>query len=133
MRLLRQSLLLLLLTGSLLSAGQRLQAAVGLFNFQATSVATGIRLSWQTGFEDNNLGFNLYRATVNDRSQASLVNPALIPSQSQGGGGADYDYTDTSVAANILYFYWVEPVGDSLQDPVPPVSATWTTGGGLVT
>ena len=27
-------------------------------------------------------------------------------------GGADYDYTDTTVAANILYFYWVEPVGD---------------------
>ena len=133
MRFIRLPLLLFLLVGSLPLAGQRLQAAVGLFNFQAVSVSTGIRLSWQTGFEDNNLGFNLYRATVNDRDQAGLVNPSLIPSQSQGGGGADYDYTDTTVSANVLYYYWVEPVGDSLQNPVPPASATWTTGGGLVT
>ena len=108
-------------------------AAVGLFNFQANSETDGIELTWQTGFEDNNIGFNLFRATVNDRNAATQVNSSLIPTQSQGGGGASYDYLDDTVSLNILYYYWVETVGDVLAEPVPPASAIWTTGSGLVT
>ena len=134
MKYLRYCLLLTLLVGYLLLSPAQLRAAVGLFDFQAMSAPTGIRLSWKTGFEDNNLGFNLFRATVEDRAQAVQVNSVLIPSQSQGGGGYDdYEYIDETVIPNMLYYYWIETVGDTLQDPIPPASASWILGGGLAT
>src|SRR5581483_3844277 len=49
--------------------------AVNLENFTAAATGSGTLLKWQTGFEVNNLGFNIYREAAGQRVK---INPSLI-------------------------------------------------------
>jgi hypothetical protein len=84
--------------------------AVDVFAFNAAAWHTGIRLRWETAFELNNMGFNLYRASTPDIPPLPL-NETIIPSQNPGGGfGASYEYVDESAEPGMTYYYWLESV-----------------------
>jgi hypothetical protein len=84
--------------------------AIDLLSFDATAAKKAIILSWETGSETDNLGFNLYRATSVDGQKIKL-NAELIPTQAPPGStyGAEYKYRDTTVKGRT-YYYWLEDV-----------------------
>jgi len=84
--------------------------AVKLLSFQARPEVTGIRLTWETAGEHDNLGFNLYRS-LSLQERGEKVNAGLIPSRSPGGGeGASYEFLDTTARPGRVYFYTLEDV-----------------------
>jgi uncharacterized repeat protein (TIGR01451 family) len=68
-----------------------------------------LQLEWATAVEVDNFGFNLYRATEPDRSQASLVD--FVPSLANGLG-ATYTYVDAAPTAGP-WWYWLADVDTS--------------------
>ena len=53
--------------------------AVELINFTAQSDASGkVYLQWQTGYEVNNLGFNLYRDAGGNREHINPLAPSPV-------------------------------------------------------
>jgi len=83
---------------------------VKLLSFQARPEVTGIRLTWETAGEHDNLGFNLYRS-LSLQERGEKVNAGLIPSRSPGGGeGASYEFLDTTARPGRVYFYTLEDV-----------------------
>lgn len=92
---------------------------VEIINFMALGSTEGIKLSWETTAETDNLGFNIYRSTSLD-GERELVNEIVIISDSPGGGmGATYEYMDTTVPAGITYYYWLRDI--PLDDTIEPV------------
>ena len=84
--------------------------AVKLLSFQALPEAAGVRLTWETAGEWDNLGFNLYRS-ASLQEKGEKVNAGLIPSRSPGGGeGAVYEFLDTAARPGRTYFYTLEDV-----------------------
>lgn len=85
--------------------------AVQIKSFTAIPAADGVSLAWATISESNTLGFNLYRAEKADDVKV-LVNASMIPSKVAPGTimGAVYTYVDTSAAAGVSYYYWLEEV-----------------------
>ena len=84
--------------------------SVGLLSFSAVVDGSSVVLAWETATEVDNLGFNLYRAEsfLGERLQ---LNAELIPSLAPGNPlGAMYEFTDTTVSAPHLYYYWLEDV-----------------------
>jgi len=67
-------------------------------------------LTWVTVAEFDNWGFNVYRATIDDPTQAVRLNDTLIPGQGQSVTGATYRFLDTTVQAGVTYWYWIEDV-----------------------
>jgi len=57
--------------------------AVTLAHFAAETDAEGVRVTWETASEIDNLGFNLYRSASADGPYAQL-NASLIPVQYPG-------------------------------------------------
>lgn len=86
--------------------------AVDLATFEAVCRPTDVRVAWETTNEANNLGFNLYRAASADGDPERL-NSELIASQAPGGGGAAYEWLDTTMPGNGVYYYWLEAVDAS--------------------
>jgi len=81
--------------------------AIELLYFRVGDVSgREVRLEWATAVEIDNFGFNLYRASVANRSQARLI--AFIPAQTQGSG-TTYVYTDT-VPTDSTWWYWLADV-----------------------
>lgn len=92
---------------------------VEIINFMALGSTEGIKLSWETTAEMDNLGFNIYRSTSVD-GERKLVNQSVIISDSLGGGmGATYEYMDATVPAGITYYYWLQDI--PLDDTIDPV------------
>ncbi|MCB9154520.1 MAG: LamG domain-containing protein, partial [Caldilineae bacterium] len=84
--------------------------AVTLASFDATNQPDGIRLTWETVSELDNLGFNLYRAEAEGGPWTQL-NQSLIASPNPGGAaGNSYQWTDSSVTAGDRYWYRLEAV-----------------------
>jgi hypothetical protein len=97
--------------------------AVELLYWRAESVSgQQVRLAWATAMELDNLGFNLYRADEDDRTQASLIH--FEPAAALGGRlGASYVYTDT-VPADGVWWYWLADVsteGTETQATLPAI------------
>ncbi len=80
------------------------RAAVGLISFDVAEVEQGIHVTWETGSEVNNLGFNLYRS-VTPGSQGALLD--FFPAAG-GVGGAQYEYLDADVLPDTTYYYTLE-------------------------
>jgi len=74
---------------------------VKLSSFTATQTGGGTQLNWETGYEVNNLGFNLYRE---DNGQRVQVNPSLI------AGTAFVAGAGTPMTAGFTYS-WFDPQG----------------------
>ena len=67
-------------------------------------------LRWQTAYEIDNLGFNVYRSESLLRENAIQLNDALIVSLVPPGStyGADYQFVDTTAKPYTTYYYWLE-------------------------
>lgn len=82
--------------------------AVELTSFEALQGEGGTLLQWETGFEVDNLGFNLYREVKGKRSR---VNPSIIGGSAllvgQGTSltaGRSYTWMDTKGSADAQYY-----------------------------
>lgn len=85
---------------------------VSLISFTASAFDNGTLVEWQTGFEADNLGFNLYRDDENHGNK-SLINQQLIAgsaflvgSATLGSGGS-YQWWDNSPSSKSAA-YWLE-------------------------
>ncbi len=86
--------------------------AVRMGGFSAAQTANGVLLSWNTGGELHNLGFNVYRDVAGDKVR---LNPSLIAGSSllmrealEQHGAKTYGWIDHSPNAGGLY--WLEDV-----------------------
>jgi uncharacterized repeat protein (TIGR01451 family) len=86
---------------------------VTLVNFAATPTSgRGVQIKWTTNSEVSTWGFTLYRAEglisgnqiPND---AVKVNPEAIMGEGRGGGGATYQFMDTTAVGGKTYTYWL--------------------------
>lgn len=83
--------------------------AVELASLSVSTTPDGIKVQWETGSEQDNIGFNIYRAETQDVARAMPINQQPIPSQAPGQVlGAMYDYVDHSTAIGTLYHYWLQ-------------------------
>ncbi len=89
--------------------------AVTMSDFRADETGDGIGLSWQSGFEANNLGYRIWR---DDTSGRALVNKELIAGSALQVGGAamtagkEYRVLDPAAkgANSQSVSYWLEAV-----------------------
>jgi hypothetical protein len=85
------------------------ETAIDLLSFTTHPAADHILLSWETGSEVDNAGFNIWRSEVADGPYTKL-NDALIPAEGDSESGASYTYTDTDVVKGVTYYYKLEDV-----------------------
>ncbi len=96
--------------------------AVELLYFRAVRwINPQVNLEWATALEVDNFGFNLYRASVDDLGQASLIH--FEPAAPQGSTGATYAYMDT-VPYPGSWYYWLVDVDTQGQEQIHNVSVT---------
>jgi hypothetical protein len=84
-------------------------SAVELLYFVVGRDGQTVVLDWATAEEVDNYGFNLYRAPVDDFTQAELIH--FEPSAIQGGtgSGTTYRYLDTPSVPGA-WWYWLADV-----------------------
>lgn len=93
--------------------------------FEAASNDEGIRLVWETAWEVNNLGFNVYHSNARDGPWAKL-NRDLIDSHATGEGtaGAKYEFVHVGVDLEADNYYLLEDVASdgilTRHGPVAP-------------
>ncbi|HLF84050.1 MAG TPA: C25 family cysteine peptidase [Blastocatellia bacterium] len=83
---------------------------IELASFSATAYAGGVSIKWETGFESDNLGFNIYREESGARSlvnQQLVAGSALVAGSTLRAGQAYawWDKTQNKAAA-----YWLEDI-----------------------
>lgn len=97
--------------------------AVTLAAFTATVETTGVVIRWQTGLEQDLIGFYVYRSA--DPTTHGKRISALIPA---AGMPASYTFTDTLVREGGWY-YWLEAVEyDTVTTFFGPIAATPAQG-----
>jgi hypothetical protein len=105
--------------------------AVKLASFDAVQTGKGVALRWKTGYEVDNLGFNVYREQGGKRTR---LNPSVIAGSALMAGqgtrltaGESYAWLDRSAAGKDSAEYWLEDIDldgtRTLHGPVSPVSA----------
>ena len=92
--------------------------------FRAVPRNRSVKLTWITGSETGNKGFNIYRAD-SERGSFGKVNNTLISAQGGSGTTARYQYVDKDLTNGKKYFYLIE----AMKNPVRtrkygPASAT---------
>lgn len=101
--------------------------SVILIGFYAEPDGDGILVTWETGPELNNSGFNLWRGTSEFGPDIQL-NETLIPSQGPGGpGGFTYTWDDRyNLVPATTYYYWLDAVDFAgISTRHGPVSASY--------
>jgi len=88
--------------------------AIGLETFHADLTEQGVTITWKTAWEENTLGFYLYR--IDAAGQATRVNEALVLAR----GGDTYQLTDPGVPGGR---YWLEEIDDDLNATVQEAEA----------
>ncbi len=97
--------------------------AVDLIAFNAQAQGQAIRVRWLTSKEEHTSHFDLYRATSPDRASAVRVTASSIPAH---GAGIYYGWSDTSIAPNTTYYYWLveSEVGGATNEYGPTQAST---------
>jgi hypothetical protein len=104
-------------------SGGSAPTAVKLVAFGVEARGDTLVVFWETATERDNLGFHLYRSDIGTPGSFSRLNETLIPSQSPGGGGAQYEWVDTGIHRGRLYFYLLEDIDMyGLATPHGPVT-----------
>lgn len=111
----------------------RLLTKARLVEFDATQYDTSTTLAWKTGYEVDNLGFNVYREVAGRRTQvnASLIaGSALVAGQGVAlTAGNSYTWTDAAGGANARY--WLEEIDVEGRSTLHgPFAATRVAGRG---
>ena len=96
---------------------------VDLDSFEAKGQFNRVLLSWTTGAEVDNAGFDIYR--VKEGSDAVLkVNSKIIAAQGTAASGFSYSFIDTSVVNGATYSYYLVDIDTSGEMTVHgPVNA----------
>jgi len=76
-------------------------------SFNAEASAGRVTLTWETGTEIDNAGFNLYRAMLKD-GPYTQINEALIAAEGEAVSGASYSFVDALDYGT--YYYKLEDV-----------------------
>jgi hypothetical protein len=99
---------------------------VVLSSFTAVYLNGTPQLQWETQSETNNLGWNIYRNTVNDQESWMQINGVLEPGAGTTSEPTQYLFNDeVNVIPNETYFYWIESISyDSESDVFDPVVLT---------
>lgn len=101
---------------------------VKLSSFTASQTNGGVRLNWETGYEVDNLGYNVYRE---DNGQRVLLNPSLIAGSAFIAGtpltaGFSYHWFDPQGTADSLYY--LEDIDlngtHTMHGPITPVASS---------
>lgn len=103
--------------------------AVELASFNATQIDKGVWLEWQTGYEVDNLGFNIYREVAGKRTRITrqlVAGSALLAGAKTAlTAGASYGWLDDQVDNNAFAQYWLEDVDlngkTTLHGPISPL------------
>jgi hypothetical protein len=108
--------------------------AIILSSFTAAEHEEGVLLEWRTGFEANNLGFNIYReegGQLYRLTSEPIKGSALMTGPGTRTAGYSYTWWDTSVQLSALSSqlsaskYWLEDIdlsgAKTLHGPVTPV------------
>ncbi len=74
-----------------------------------------VQLAWETETEQNNFAFHIYRAPVNDFTQAVLID--IAPAMMGGASGASYTFDDV-VPSEGSWWYWLAHVDTSGRETV---------------
>jgi len=79
---------------------------IELEEFKAKALHEKVLITWTTGTEIDNAGFDIYRK---EETGANLVkmNASLIPAQGTLGGGASYSFVDANVECGTKYLYYL--------------------------
>lgn len=89
-------------------AGQAVTTSVTLQAFRATSLQSGNLLTWQTGFEVDNLGFKVYRERNGKRvpiNRSIIAGSALMTVQGTAmTAGNSYSWFDPAGASDSVYY-----------------------------
>ena len=83
--------------------------AVELVSFEALGLDGAVELSWETGSEIDNLGFQLYRS-LSEGGPYERITGSLIPGLGSSPEGASYSYQDSSLTNGVTYYYKLEDV-----------------------
>jgi subtilisin-like proprotein convertase family protein len=88
--------------------------AVELASFEATSYDSGTFIEWTTGYEADNLGFNVYREEAGRRARinSSIVagSALLAGSRTVLRAGESYGWWEPSAPSKHMVQYWLEDV-----------------------
>jgi hypothetical protein len=112
------------LSGASINVVEEIPTAITLASFDAKAGNGKVTLTWVTGDETDNLGFNIYRADSKDGSYVK-INASLIASRVGSGLGTTYEFTDSGVKNRTTCFYKLEDVDvNGVKTMHGPVSAT---------
>lgn len=82
---------------------------IRLVDFYAIGYEDSVEITWQTGCEIDNVGFNLYRSEYETGSYTK-INPFIIAGAGDTFIGNSYTYVDTGVINGQIYYYKLEDI-----------------------
>jgi len=91
---------------------------VELLSFGATASVRSVSLEWATATESQNAGFELQRSTSVANGFEKI---AFVPSNSYGGGGSKYHFTDVVVQPGQTYYYRLRQLDIDGRERFSPV------------
>jgi hypothetical protein len=103
--------------------------AVFLASYSAEPGLDDIHVNWQTTYEVELTGFNVYRADSPDGQRIQLNNSLILPKTPGSLNGNPYQYRDTAVESGKTYYYWIEAVlfaGPQMYGPVSAIAPYWS-------
>ena len=105
-------------------------SVITLSSFTAEPGRSSVTLSWETGSEEDNEGFNIYRSESED-GEYDIINSSMIPAKGSYYGGTSYEFVDDDVRNRKKYYYILEDIDiNGKTTPHGPISATplWMYG-----
>jgi hypothetical protein len=89
--------------------------------FRTSTQLEGIVVEWETAWEQDNVGFYLFRGLSQDFADAELIHfePARGAGQFEG---QYYSYLDRDTAPGITYYYWIQDIDQAPHEPIGPAT-----------
>jgi hypothetical protein len=101
--------------------------AVEVSSLTAQWLDGAVTIAWQTEWEENNFGFDVYRADKNNGAYTQ-INEALIPAEAFSRSGARYTFIDRTACAGHTYYYKIMDLSrDGVQALHGPVLISSTS------
>lgn len=92
-------------------------------SFTALSGENHVQIKWATLYENDLLGWCLYRSEQNNYLDAQNITPDMIPA-TNSSQMQTYSFTDTEIEPGSIYYYWLECVEAASSNFYGPVSVT---------
>jgi len=93
------------------------KASVDLIYFRTIAGQQVITLEWATASEIDFLGFLIYRGLTSNLAEAETIGTFIPAEGLPPAGGAEYDYIDTDVIDEVVYYYWLASVDQGVSNP----------------